>query len=155
MVNGLYLDEWYMLTAAKLILKGEIFSPFGFIGDNPSNIPAFPIAFVLAIFKNPLLSVRLTGVFESLITIVFVYLLLKNILGTRAASVGALLLAISAWDIHMSALGWNTVIINPMLVAIVLYLLYQVYSNTLHLTALFLHWHSFWQYACICSIWRR
>ena len=33
MVNGLYLDEWYMLTAAKLIIKGTIYSPFGFIGD--------------------------------------------------------------------------------------------------------------------------
>jgi hypothetical protein len=129
MVNGLYLDEWYMLTAAKMVLKGTMYSPFGFIGDNPSNIPAFPIALVLAIFRNPLLSVRLTGVFESLVTIVFVYLLLKNLLGTRAASVGALLLAFSAWDIHMSALGWNTVIINPMLVAITLYLLYKIYSN--------------------------
>ena len=129
MVNGLYLDEWYMLTAAKMILQGTIYSPFGFIGDNPSNIPAFPIAFVLAIFRNPLLSVRLTGVFESLVTIVFVYLLLKKILGTKAASVGALLLAISAWDIHMSALGWNTVIINPILVSIVLFLLYEIYSN--------------------------
>ncbi len=29
----------------------------------------------------------------------------------------------------MSTLGWNTVIINPVLVAILLYLLYQVYSN--------------------------
>jgi hypothetical protein len=137
MVNGLYLDEWYMLTEAKLILNGTIFSPFGFIGDNPSNIPAFPIALVLAIFKNPLLSVRLTGVFESLVTIVFVYLLLKNILGSRAASVGALLLAISAWDIHMSALGWNTVIINPMLISIVLYLLYQIYSNNYTIKTIF------------------
>jgi len=137
MVNGLYLDEWYMLTAAKLIIKGTIYSPFGFIGDNPSNIPAFPIAFVLAIFKNPLLSVRLTGVFESLVTIVFVYLLLKKLLGTRAASVGALLLALSAWDIHMSALGWNTVLINPMLVSIVLFLLYLVYSDTYSIRTLF------------------
>ena len=127
--NGLYLDEWYWLDTAKLIPKGTVFSPFGFIGDQPSNLPAFPLAFLLSIFRNPLLCVRLTGVIYSLITIIFVYQLLMEILGRKAAIVGALLLTTSVWDIHNSNLGWNNVNLNPMLVSGILLILYRVYKK--------------------------
>jgi len=127
--NGLYLDEWYWLDTAKLILKGNVVSPFGFIGDQPSNLPAFPLAFLLSIFRNPLLCVRLIGVFYSLFTIIFVYQLLMEILGQKAAIVGALLLTTSVWDIHNSNLGWNNVNLNPMLVSGVLLILYRVYKK--------------------------
>ncbi len=140
--NGLFLDEWYWLESARRILAGLVPSPFGFIGDQPSNLPAFPVAFLLAIFKNPVLSVRLTGVIYSIFTIIFVYLLVKKLLGKKAATVSALLLALSVWDIHMSNLGWNNVNLNPMLIAGVLYYLYRIFTNdydskTLFLFALF------------------
>ncbi len=140
--NGLFLDEWYWLESARRILAGLVPSPFGFIGDQPSNLPAFPVAFLLAIFKNPVFSVRITGVIYSIITIVFVYLLVKKLMGKKAAMVSALLLAVSVWDIHMSNLGWNNVNLNPMLIAGVLYYLYRIFTNdydskTLFLFALF------------------
>jgi hypothetical protein len=135
--NGLYLDEWYWLETAKRILAGIVSSPFGFVGDQPANLTAFPVALVLALSKNPVLSVRLTGVIYSLITITFLYLLFEKILGKKAAVVGSLLFAISVWDIHMSNLGWNNVNINPLLVSGVLYFLYKIYTNNYSIRALF------------------
>lgn len=135
--NGLYLDEWYWLVTAKQILAGLMYSPFGFVGDQPANLPAFPVAWLLAIFKNPVLAVRLPGVIYSLITITFLYLLVRNILGKKAAALASLLYAISVWDIHMAILGWNNVDINPMLVSGVLYFLYKIYTNKYSIWTLF------------------
>jgi hypothetical protein len=129
MNHGLFPDEWYVLNTARLILDGTIISPFGFIGDTPSNLQAFPVAFVLAIFKNPLFSIRLTGIIESLLTIFFLYLLLRNIVGKNTALVGSFLVMVSAWDIHMSTLGWANILVNPVLVSILLYLLYKVFKG--------------------------
>lgn len=72
---------------------------------------------------------RLTGVIYSLLTIVFVFLFLKETLGKGAAVVGAGFIALSPWDIHESNLAWNNVSPNPMLVSVTLLLLYHVYVN--------------------------
>lgn len=135
--NGLFLDEWYWLDSARRIHAGLVPSPFGFIGDQPSNMPAFPVAFLLAIMKNPVLSVRLTGVIYSIFAIIFVYLLARKLMGKNAAIVSALLLAVSVWDIHMSNLGWNNVNLNPMLIAGVLYYLYRIFTNDYDTKVLF------------------
>lgn len=129
MNNGLYLDEWYWLRTSKSILSGSVVSPFGFLGDQPSNLPAFPLALLLVIIKNPVLSVRLTGVIYSLVTIFLVYELLKHLLGFKTAVVGSILLAVSVWDIHTTNLGWNNVVVNPILASGILLLLYKIYSN--------------------------
>jgi len=129
MNHGLFPDEWYVLNTAKLILNGTIISPFGIIGDTPSNLQAFPVAFVLAIFKNPLFSIRFTGIVENLLAILFSYLLLKKIVGKNTALIGSFLIMVSVWDIHMSDLGWANIVINPMLVSIILFLLYKVYKG--------------------------
>jgi hypothetical protein len=135
--NGLYLDEWYWLESAKRILAGSLSSPFGFIGDQPANLPAFPIAVMLALFNHPMLAVRITGVIYSLITIIFLYLLIENMIGKKAAVIGSMLLSISVWDIHMSNLGWNNVNVNPMLVSGILYFLYKIYTNKYTIWTLF------------------
>jgi hypothetical protein len=138
MNNGLYLDEWYWLDAAKNIFRGFTFSPFGFVGDQPSNMAAYPIALLLAVTKNSMLSVRLPAVIYSLISIFFVFELLKEILGFRTAVIGALLLAVSVWDIHMTNLGYNNLNPNPMLASGALLLLYKIYSGQYSIRTLFL-----------------
>jgi hypothetical protein len=145
--DGLFLDEWYWLDSAKRILAGTIQSPFGFIGDQPSNLTAFPVALFLAIFKNPYLGVRLPGVIYSLITIIFVFLLLKKSLSKKAAYVGSFLLAISVWDIHNTGLGWNNVIVNPMLISGVLYFLFIIFSREYDARSFF--WLAFLLSICV------
>jgi hypothetical protein len=137
MNNGLYLDEWYWLESARRVLAGVLSSPFGFIGDQPANFTVFPVALLLGLTRNPVLAVRLTGVIYSLITITFLYFLAERLLGKKAAAVGALLYALSVWDIHVSNLGWNNVNINPLLVSGVLYFLYKIYTNEYSIRTLF------------------
>ncbi|MBI5351802.1 MAG: glycosyltransferase family 39 protein [Chloroflexi bacterium] len=129
MNRGLQLDEWYWLDSAKYILKGVVVSPFAFIGDYPTNLPAYPLAFLLLIVRNAMLAVRLIGVIYSLIAISLVYFFVKKTLGFTAAVCGALLMTFSAWDIHMSGLGYLNVNISPMLVAAILFLLHQVWEQ--------------------------
>jgi hypothetical protein len=130
MNRGLQLDEWFWLDNAKQILKGGVVSPFGFLGDYPTNLPAYPVSFLLLLVRNPKLAVRLIGVIYSLVDISLVYFLVKKVLGFKAAVCGALLMAVSVWDIHMSKLGYLNVNISPMLVAGVLLLLYQIWEQT-------------------------
>lgn len=60
--HGLYLDEWYWLSQARQVTDGTIISPFGFIGDQPSNMPVYPVAFLFTFLKDSYLAVRLPGV---------------------------------------------------------------------------------------------
>jgi len=137
MGHGLFLDEWYWLDNAKSILNGTVVSPFGFIGDQPSNFGAYPLAFLLLIVRNPLLAVRLIGIIYSLIATALVYFLGKKIMGFKAAVCGSLLMAVSVWDIHMSGLGWLNVSSNPMLVAAVLLVLYRIWERKYTIWTLF------------------
>jgi hypothetical protein len=129
LTDGLFLDEVYWLETAKSILQGQTFSPFGFIGDQPSNLPAFPVALLLGITQNPVLAVRMTGVLYSLVAIACVFFLVRYLLKTPAAIVAAILMSISVWDIHMSIFGWNNVNLNPMLASAVLLLLFLAVSK--------------------------
>ena len=139
MNNGLYLDEWYWLDTAKAILNGSVISPFGFVGDYSSNLPAFPVALILFIFRNPMLSVRLTGVVFSLITIYFVYELLNRCLDLKLLLLDFLIRsAVSVWDVHMTNLGFTNTNINPMLTSGTLLLLYKIYKDKYTLRTVFL-----------------
>lgn len=126
---GLYLDEWYWLTNARSILDGVIRSPFGFIGDQPSNMPASIVAFFLAIFKNSYLAVRFPGVLYSILNIILVFSFLREAFNKKVALLAALLLALSIWDIHMSQFGWNNVNLNPFLISGTMFFLYRGIKN--------------------------
>jgi len=126
---GIQLDEWYWLTNAKGILDGVIRSPFGFIGDQPSNMPAYTVAFFLAIFKNSYLAVRIPGVLYSLLNIILVFAFLKEAFNKKVALLAVFLISFSIWDIHMSQWGWNNVNLNPFLISGTLFFLYKGIKN--------------------------
>ena len=126
---GLYLDEWYWLTNAKGILDGAIRSPFGFIGDQPSNMPAYIVALFLSLFKNSYFAVRFPGVLYSLLNIILLFSFLKEAFNKRVALIGTLLLSLSIWDIHMSQFGWNNVNVNPFLISGIMFFLYRGIKN--------------------------
>ena len=127
--NGLFNDEWYWLDNARLIFRHETVSPFGYIGDQPSNLPAFLVLALLQITGNALIAVRLPGVLFSLVEIAAVYGILTDLFDRRLAKISALLMSVCVWDIHMSIYGWNNVTIAPLLVICVLYFLYRVISS--------------------------
>jgi hypothetical protein len=73
-----------------------------------------------------------------LVTIFFVFQLLKDLLGFKIAVVGSLFLAVSAWDVHNTNYGWNNVLINPILASGTLLLLYKIYKDRYSIRTLFL-----------------
>jgi 4-amino-4-deoxy-L-arabinose transferase-like glycosyltransferase len=121
----LFLDEWYWLNQAQLMLKGLITSPFGYIGDQPSNFPVFFVAIFLTLLKNGFYAVRLPGVIFSLFNSIFIFLLLKEAFNKKTALIGIALLVTSIWDIHMSQLGWNNVNLNPFLISGSMFFFYK------------------------------
>ena len=127
--KGLYLDEWYWLTQAKGVLEGIVTSPFGYIGDQPSNFPAYFNAFFLAIFNNSFIAVRLPGVIYSIFNYIFVFLFLKEAFNKKVALIGLILLSTSIWDIHMSQFGWNNVTLNPFLISGTIYFFYRGFKR--------------------------
>lgn len=123
--RGIYLDEWYWLTQAKSLLNGEINTPFGFVGDQPSNMPCYIIAMFLAPLKNVYLAVRLPSVLYSMLNILFIFMFLKEAFDKRVALISVLLLSTSIWDIHMSQTGWNNITPNPFLISGVILFMYR------------------------------
>ncbi|MBI4226310.1 glycosyltransferase family 39 protein [Candidatus Roizmanbacteria bacterium] len=123
--QGLYLDEWYWLTNARSILDGKINSPFGFIGDQPSNMPAYFVAFLLLIVRDNYLAVRFASLSYSLLTILLLMYFLKDAFNKKIALISMLLISISVWDIHMSRIGWSNVNINPFLISGSIFFLYR------------------------------
>lgn len=120
----LFFDEAFWIENAKGIIEGIVRSPFGFIGDQPSNMPAYIVALFLGIFKDSYLAVRLPGVLYSLLNILIIYIFLKETLNKKTAIIAVALLSTSIWDIHMSQWGWNNVNLNPFLISGTLVFLY-------------------------------
>jgi hypothetical protein len=127
--NGLYLDEWYWLANGREILSGIIRSPFGSIGHQLSNMPAYLIAILFAIFRDGYLAVRLPGVIYSLFNLYFIFLFIKEAFDKKTAFISSLLISTSIWDIHMSQLGWNNINLNPFLISGLILFTYRGFKN--------------------------
>ena len=122
---GTFLDDWYWLNHARQILNGQINTPFGFIGDQPSNLPAFFVAFFYSIFNHTYLATRLTGITFSLINLILVFFLAKEFFNKKVAFFSAILITISIWDIYVSKVPWINTTINPMLITGSILFLYR------------------------------
>ncbi len=118
---GIFLDERYWIQEAQGLLSGRIVSPFGFIGDQPSNFPALGVALVLLLTDNVYLAARLPGVLYSLVFICLCIAYVRKHLTTEVAVILGFLIATSIWDIHMSRWGWSNVTVNPMLIMGIMY----------------------------------
>jgi 4-amino-4-deoxy-L-arabinose transferase-like glycosyltransferase len=121
--QGLYLDEWYWIVEAQRILRGDLFTPFGFIGDQPSNLQAFVLAPVLFLFRDPLLSVRIPGILYSLAALYFIFRTLREFVSNEAAVAACVLVSFSAWDVHQMELGYQNILVMPFLISAALYFL--------------------------------
>lgn len=125
-----YLDEWYWIHEAQNILTGVVRSPFGYIGDQPSNLAAFPTAFFLYILKQPLLSLRITAVVFNLSGLLFLYLFTRSIWDKKIALLTLLFASVSIWSIHMSFQGWQNLAPVPLLVVAPLFFLQRALKRS-------------------------
>lgn len=123
--HGLFLDEWYWLKNAQGILEGMIRTPFGFLADYPSNMPAYMTSFFILLLNNNFLALRLPGVLYSLLNILLIFFFLREAVNKKAAIFSVLLLSTSIWDIHMSQLGFLNINISPFLISGSIFFLYR------------------------------
>lgn len=124
-----FLDDWYWLDQVKGILSGSITSPFGFVGDQPSNLPAFFVLPIYILTQKSYLAVRLTGILFSVFNIFLVFLLVRLFFNKTIAFLTIFLMATSIWDIHVSKIPWLNTTINPFLIVGSLYYFYKTITD--------------------------
>lgn len=127
---AIYLDEWHWIHEVKNILLGTVKTPFGFIGDMPSNMPAYIHVFFYLITRNIHLTLRLPGVLYSIGTVCFIFLFVREAYNKKAALFSTLLVTTSIWDIHISQQAWPAVNLAPFLISGALYFLYKTIKYT-------------------------
>lgn len=136
------LDEWYGLTAAIGILDGIVKTPFYYVGDFPTNIPAYPAAFFLLFIKNAYLAVRLPNVIFSILNIIVIFFFLKDAINKKTAFFSAILLSTSIWDIHVTQRGYLSLGLSLFLISGALFFMYRALkyysSRDMLITGIFL-----------------
>lgn len=135
--QGVNLDEWYWLTQAREITLGRFLSPFGFIGDQPSNLPVYPVALIYYVTHNNYLAARLPGVIYSIATIYLSFRYLLEVYSRKIAWFGLFFMTVSIWDIHNSQIGLQNVFINPFIIMALWYLGYRSIKRLSYTSALF------------------
>lgn len=120
-----FLDDWYWLDQVRGILQGFVTTPFGFIGDQPSNLPAFIVLPIYIFTGKSYLAVRITGILLSLGNIVIMFYLARLFFNKSVALFTVFFVATSIWDIHVSKIPWINTTINPVLLAGTLYYVYK------------------------------
>lgn len=127
--QGLMFDEAYVLREAFAIRSGIRLTPIWIIGDQPSNLSAWPVAFFLMFLENIKWATRLPNIFYSLATAYFMFRLLREFFNERTAVLGVLLVMFSIWDIHTSRYNEFNVTNIPFLVSGTTYFLYRSLFN--------------------------
>jgi hypothetical protein len=115
LIPPLFMDEKFWLDQARSILEWKNFHPSGFIGDQPANFQAWPVALFLLLTHSPVVSVRLPGVLYLVGMSVFLYRLLFIAGGRLGATLACLFSAFSIWTVNLGVYGWNNVTIVPLL----------------------------------------
>lgn len=129
---GVVGDEAPHVEFAHKVLSGEVSTPFqeGYWG-NSAMIDYFTAGLMLLGFDD-ILALKLTGVVPGVLTVAFLFLLLRELLSRPAAAVGAGMLAVSSWDLVNSRFGYAWAV-DALSVTAVLYFLVRGLRTGRHL----------------------
>lgn len=119
---GIHGDEaWTGLEATRILREGSIgtWSPSALW--QPAG-PFYWTALVFRFLEPGLFSLRFSVALLGTMTVPAVYLFAREVVGRRAATIGAILVAVSFWHIHYSRIAF-TLNALPLLSAIALYLM--------------------------------
>ena len=119
---GLHGDEaWTGLEAQRILRDG----PIGPWSPSALGQPAgtfYWTALIFRLFEPGLFTLRFSMALLGALTVPAFYLFARELLGWRAAAIGAFLLAISFWHIHYSRIAF-TLIALPLVTSVALYFL--------------------------------
>ncbi len=122
---AVFLDDWYWLDQVRGVFHGIITTPFGFIGDQPSNLPTFLVFPIYILTGKSYLAVRITGIIFSISSLFIVFFLARSFFNKTVAFFAIFFIATSIWDIHVSKIPWINTTINPLLIFGSLYFFYR------------------------------
>jgi len=129
---GIFEDEAPHVEFAYKVLDGEISTPFqeGFWSN--SAMIHYVTASLMLLGFDDIWALKLTGALPGILTVVFLYLLLRELLNRPAAALGAGMLAVSSWQLVNSRFGY-AVAIDGLSVAAALYFLLRGLRRARHL----------------------
>ncbi|PJE69226.1 hypothetical protein COU96_00855 [Candidatus Shapirobacteria bacterium CG10_big_fil_rev_8_21_14_0_10_38_14] len=128
-VGHLPEDNLWMNQAFRVINR-TVRSPFLFIGDLPTNLPVYPVAFFYLIFKNIDYAVRLPSILYDGLFLLSLFFLVYETLGKKIAFWSLFLASFSIWGIHNSRLAWHNLSTNPLLITASLLFLVRILKYT-------------------------
>jgi 4-amino-4-deoxy-L-arabinose transferase-like glycosyltransferase len=114
---GIFIDETNSALEALQILEGRRFSPFATGWFETPNGFVYLQTLVFRLLGTTFLAIKVQSLVPGVLTVLALYLLARELFGTRAALVAATFLAVNRWHVNMSRWGWNEV--YPPLIQIV------------------------------------
>ncbi len=125
---GSWYDEAEFGLEGIAILNGKPFSPVGLYTPFNPALFFYLVGLSFKLFGVGILQIRLVAAFAGLITIPFVYLLVRLMLDRRTAAIAAVLVAASAWHVNFSRFGMQNIITTP-LAALAFFFLVRGYQT--------------------------
>lgn len=129
---GMHGDEGEAGTAALNILNGNLVSPFERGWSTQSNVYYWTVAVCMRVFGTGLVGLRSFAVLCGVVTVVFVYLLARELFGQRCAIIAGAFLAFQTADVLFSRQQFSNDTV-PMFLACVAYFLVHGIRTSRHI----------------------
>ena len=124
---GLYRDEAYNGLDAVAVLEGD--RPIFFESNNGREpLYIYLVAASVKVFGRTASAIRLPAAIIGTLTTLTTYLLTKSWFDRRTALIAAALWAITLWPIHLSRVGFRTILL-PFVLSLSFYLLTRAYRR--------------------------
>lgn len=120
---GSWYDEAESGLEAVEILKGREFSPMAKFTFNPSLF-FYAIALSFRVFGISIIGVRVITAVAGVLTVLFLYLLMKELFHRKIALMAAFFLAVLSWHVTFSRIGMQNVL-APLFATITGYFFFQ------------------------------
>ena len=104
--TGLHGDEAIAGLEGQRILQEGWIGPYSPEALGQPSGPLYLTAVSLALFGNTIFAVRVVSAFVGALAVVVLFVLLRREIGSRAALIGAALLAVMNWHVHFSRIGF-------------------------------------------------
>ena len=109
MPPGIFIDETNAALDGLRILEGRADSPFGTGWFETPNGFVYLQTLFFRLFGTTFLAIKLQSLLPGILTVLAVFLLARELLGSTHALFAAAFLAFNRWHVNMSRWGWNEV----------------------------------------------
>lgn len=109
-------EDTLWMEHAFLILERTVKSPFLFVGDLSTNMPAYPVALFYLLNNSIDFATRVPAVIYNLLFLISLFFLCIETFGKKVAFWALAIATFSIWDIHNGRLAWHNLSTNAFLI---------------------------------------